>query len=195
MLPSGRMLTLSDLPSAMRELICGEPQAALAKLVSADDLDPAAGLSIYRNSALVRLESVLQAMFPAVLAPTGLHFVYLAAQRFGRCNLPTQPRPLEYGELFAGFLDTFPGCANRTYLGEVAKVEWLVIRVLRVERGHPILLGTVAELPGDRAALQLKMDRAARYLHCPFPVDVIEQLHQSGVTSEIISVGSEQGRL
>jgi len=179
----------------MREFICGESPVALAELVEADGLDPAARLSIYRNNALITLESALQAMYPVVWELTGAPFFSFAAGEFIRSNLPQQPCLSEYGAAFPDFLRSFPGCANHAYLGDVAKLEWLISRLLRVGHERPISLRSVVELSGDPAALRLKMDPATRFLHSPYPIDVIWRQHQPGAVAEMIDINSGEVHL
>jgi len=184
------MLTLSELQTAMREFICGESRGALAELVEPDGLDPTARLSIYRNNALITLESTLRAIYPVVWELTGASFFSFVAGEFIRSNLPQQPCLSEYGALFPDFLRSFPGCANHAYFEDVAKLEWLISRVLRVGRGRPISLRSVVELSGDPAALRLKIDPALRFLHSLYPIDVVWQQHQPGAVPEMIDINS-----
>ncbi len=184
----GAMPKLSEVQSAVCSFIRGGPPDALAELIEHDGLAPAARLAIYRNNALITLEAALMASFPIACALTGPRFFSYAANSFIRDNLPAEPCLSEYGATFPEFLASFPACAGLPYLGDVAKLEWAIGRVIRAERGRPIPLATLAGLAGDPAERPLAVDPATRFLRSAYPVDVIWQQHRPGSVPETITI-------
>ena len=91
-----------------------------------DGLDPAQRLNIYRNHYNISLGEALKATFPVVCRVLDPRFFAYAASEFIKVSPPRQVCLFEYGEGFPDFIAAFPPCAHLSYIGDVARLEWMI---------------------------------------------------------------------
>jgi hypothetical protein len=191
-------------PSQLHDLQCGVGQAVLGRdeesivaAIMGDGLDPAQRLNIYRNHYNTSLGEALKATFPVICRVLDPRFFAYAASEFIKISPPRQVCLFEYGEEFPGFLAAFPPCAHLTYLGDVARLEWLINTALHSPALPAIDSKDLAHL--DAAGypqLVFALQPSLRLIESPWPIDRIWHQNKPGSESEeVINLGSGGCRL
>ncbi len=104
-----------------------------AALLSADgipaglDARSAARFEVYRSSVTESLVAVLGAAFPTVRDVVGASYFRVAAIAYIRQSPPLRPQLSAYGASFPDHIAGFPGAGNLPYLGDLARLEWLLV--------------------------------------------------------------------
>src|SRR6185437_7512717 len=166
--------TLLDLQHAIyRAIVAGDGRDPAIHVV-ADGIEPAARLSVYRNTFLASLTAALRLSYPAAHRLTGEAFFEGAAQIFVAERPPRSAYLDEYGAGFAEFLTRFPPAAAVPYLPDVARLEWAVNQALHAPDVEPLDVTQLAELsPEDAACLCFVPHPAVGLLRVDYPVDAI----------------------
>ncbi len=167
--------------SRLRELQCGVGQAVLGHdeesivaAIQGDGLPPAARLGIYRNHYNASLAEALKATFPVVCRVLDPRFFAYAASEFIKAFPPRQVCLFEYGEGLPAFLESFPPCAQLAYIGDVARLEWLINSALHSPALPPIDSKDLAHLePADYPRLILALQPSLRFIESRWPIDRI----------------------
>ena len=79
--------------------------------------------SVYRNNVATGLTRAMEASFPTVRKLVGPQFFAAMAVEFALQHPPKSQLLMQYGDEFAGFLETFPPVAHLGYLPDVARLE------------------------------------------------------------------------
>ena len=79
--------------------------------------------SVYRNNVAAGLTRAMEASFPTVRKLVGPQFFAAMAVEFALQHPPKSQLLMQYGDEFAGFLETFPPVAHLGYLPDVARLE------------------------------------------------------------------------
>ena len=142
------MPSLSEVQDAFRKAVMeGRPEACVA-MIDPDGLSPLARIAVYRNNTLGALVSALRLTYPAVLALVGDNFFDGVASRFALLDPPASAQLTHWGEGFADYLRTFPGCGHLPWLPDVAILEWAVGQALyALETGEATSADRMANLP------------------------------------------------
>jgi hypothetical protein len=178
--------------SKLRELQCGVGQAILGQdessIVSAilgDGLEPAQRLAIYRNHYNTSLIEALKATFPVVCRLLDPRFFAYAASEFIKQSPPRQVCLFEYGDDFPDFLALFPPCAKLVYIGDVARLEWLINSALHSCALTAIDGRDLAHLSSaDYPRLILALQPSLRLIESPWPIDRIWHQNKPGAAGE-----------
>ena len=174
----GEALPLAALQQRMIESIYGsEPDIALLGSIRARcGLMPESLLAIYRNATKGTLIQALQLSYPVVERLVGARFFETVALTYLRMT-PSRSGDLEqYGANFGDFLDQHDPVADLPYLGDVARLEWLVSRLQRA----PVVKALDREqlttiLPDSLAKLQLSLVPRASLFGSRYPISRIWQ--------------------
>ena len=168
------MPTLLEMQSAIgRTLRTGEP-CELRQYVAADGVEPEARLSVYRNTFLGTLTTALRLAFPAVHRLVGGEFFEAAAQIYIEGQPARSANLNEYGEDFPVFLETLPSAATRSYLADVARLDWAVNCALHAPDVNALDPSTLTELEQDRwELLKFTAHPSVGFVHSAYPIDHI----------------------
>ena len=175
-------------PSLLHDLQCGVGQAVLGRdeesIVAAivgDGLDPAQRLNIYRNHYNTSLGEALRATFPVACRVLDPRFFAYAASEFIKVSPPRQVCLFEYGAEFPEFLAAFPPCAHLTYIGDVARLEWLINAALHSPALPAIDSRDLAHLDtADYPQLVFALQPSLRFIESPWPIDRIWHQNKPG---------------
>jgi hypothetical protein len=176
------MHTLRDLQSSFCQSIMGAAPAELLQFICGDGFDPSARLSIYRNNVAARLTDALSATYPVVCKLVDRRFFAYAADTFIQRHLPAGACLVEYGADFPSFLAEFPPAAKLEYLSDVAKLEWMIHRVLQFVRQPSISIAALGEVREDPARISLHIAPSVRFVASRYAIDQIWMAHQGDNT-------------
>lgn len=184
------MPTLAELQEGFAAVVTGaDPSPGLLASIASGRISAASRLDVYRNHYRITLAEALAANFPVVRALVGEAFFAAAARRFLDATPPRQPVLAEYGQALADFLDVLPEAAEVPYLGDVARLEWLMLRAYQAEAAAPLTAIALAAMdPAQAARVRLCLHPAAALLQSPYPVHRIWSLHQPGCDDPPVSL-------
>lgn len=175
------MRTLPELQADFASAVLREDARAVAGLIVADGLTPAARVQVYWNHVFSSLTETLETTYPVVCRLVDRRFFGFAADRFIRSHPPAGPCLFEYGATLPDFLTSFPPCAGHPYLADVARLEWAMNTALHAEDAAPVAPAMLATVPADDVGrLSLRLDPSAAWLRSPWPVDRIWRANQAG---------------
>jgi hypothetical protein len=182
------MSTLRELQSTFAASLLGDDAGALG-FICDDGIGAGERLEIYRNNVVSSLTRSLEAMFPCVRNLVDSRFFAYSATRFVRAHPPRVPCLAEYGEAFPDFLAALPACVELPYIGDVARLEWLMQRAAQAG-------GAISLPPSDLAAfgaeeaplLGLTLHPSLGLLSSPFPIDRIWRAHRPGGSEEAVAL-------
>ena len=176
-----------------------EPQerSRIAGAIDARGMDPEQRHGIYRNNILHNYRQALRDVYPVVERLVGAEFFDFAADRY----IPRHPS--RHGNLhcfggeFGAFLDRFAPAADLPYLGDVARLEWLVHEAFHAADHAAMALDRLAAVPAERLPLlTFTLHPACRLLESRFPVHRIWQVNQPGrEADETVDLGAGGVRL
>lgn len=167
-------MRLPELQAEFAALLRGEEAPALAALVAADGIDPAARLNIHRNHVRLSIASALAAGFPTVEALVGEAFFRQAAQHYSDATPPRTPCLEEHGAGFSEFLAAFEPAAALAYLPDVARLDWQRQSVLRAPDETRLDAPALAALAEPvRAAWRPQLAAACAVIESDWPIDAI----------------------
>ena len=179
-------------PSRLHDLQCGVGQAVLGRdaesIVAAivgDGLEPAQRLNIYRNHYNTSLGEALKATFPVTCRVLDPRFFAYAASEFIKISPPRQVCLFEYGEEFPDFIAAFPPCAHLSYIGDAARLEWLINVALHSPALPAIDIKDLAHLDSaDYPQLVFALQPSLRLIESPWPIDRIWHQNKPGSESD-----------
>jgi len=171
---------------ALREL-----QAAFCAAMIAGDELPLAGLlvengkpaterlAIYRNNIFHNLLAALRDVYPVVERLVGEEFFTAAGERYIATHPSAHGDIHCFGAFFGAFLDAFPPARTLPYLGDTARLEWLVHEAFHAAEHAPLSLADLAAIPADRhGELAFILHPSCRLLTSPFPLQRIWEVNQ-----------------
>jgi hypothetical protein len=159
-----------------------------------DKLTPGARLSVYRNTMLGALTTVLRLSYPAVHRLVGVEFFNGAARIFIEKEPPLSAFLDEYGAGFAEFLAHFPPAASVFYLPGVARLDWAVSRALHAPDVSVLNLSCLAELdPAEHARIAFVPHPSVDLVQADCPVDAIWRAVLARHDAAITAIDLESG--
>ena len=168
------MSRLRDLQCGVGKAVLGSDEDSIVAAIMGDGLHPAQRLGVYRNHYNASLADALKATFPVVCRVLDPRFFAYAASEFIKVSPPRQVCLFEYGEGFPEFLAAFPPCAHLAYIGDTARLEWLINASLHSPSLPPVDSKDLAHLEaGDYPRLIFALQPSLRLIESPWPVDRI----------------------
>jgi len=141
-----------------------------------DDRALARATKVHRNTTRKAAGDALAANYPVVAALTGSDAFAAAASHFIEASQPTDPRLCLYGEGFAAFLSCYTPFRELSYLGDVARLERMVVESRFAADATALGGATVAR--GLNLTRSLPLHPAVRFARFSFPVAQIWNAHQ-----------------
>ena len=191
------MPSLRELQSAvMHALLDGEPERA-APFIVAGVIAPQNALDVYANNARTHFVESLIASFPAIRRLVGEDYFRQCA-RGCHARHPSLSGDLQAaGTHFPQYLWQLHRDDEFRYLGEVARLEWLIQETLLAADHGPLdlaKLGAVAA--GDYDDLRFILHPSARLLVSEFPcLEIWEANVGSDAEPELIDLGAGPDRV
>ena len=132
-----------------REALLDPTHAAPDGLLSRQGRPADRRYNVYRNNVVASLTTALHEGFPAISRLLGKQNMDGVAGLYLRRFPPTSPILSAYGADFGAFLDTLPQITHLPYLGDVARLEWLLLRAYHAEDTPAIDPSTLAAMSAD----------------------------------------------
>lgn len=167
--------------------------------LDAGNVDPAVispRARIYRNSMRAILHDALCASYPVVRRLVGERYFESLAWHYQHAHPSTSGNIQDYGGSLATFIDSQPDLIALPYLGDVARLEWLIQECARAAEPAPADLGALLALPPQRYGdLKFTLCVGARLLCSSYPILRIWQVNQEPVDSPGVVSLAEGGEL
>lgn len=146
---------------------------------------PAAGISVYRNTIASGAMDALAATFATVQLMTGEAWFRAAAREFARANPPGDPALIIYGDTLPDWLADFPPAADTPYLAGVARLDWLWWQSWAAADAPLLDPARLAALPADSLnVVTLELHPTLRLATFTTSIPSLWLAHQSPMRSE-----------
>ena len=178
-------MRLTDWQLAFEQHLLAETSVAdsyfAATLRGGPTLDVDAGLAIYHNAYLSRLQEILRHDFAAILYWLGDDEFALLAQAYVR-RYPSAHYSLRWlGERFPGFIQQHLVAQQSAPLAELARLEWAFTLAFDAPQGAPLTLNDMAVLPFEAwPDLQVTLAPSVQQLLCHFNALAIWRASKEG---------------
>ena len=167
------MPTLLEVERMMKTLLT-EPEQVTPDLVEPDGISPEDRLAIYRNTFVSGTTRALRLNFPAVHRLVGDEFFEGMAQILIAAHPPKSANLDDYGAALPEFLGGFEPAKSLAYLPAVARLEWMVSRVLHAPDVTALELGRLSALSSeDYGRLRFSPSPSAGLVYADCPADEI----------------------
>jgi len=191
------MPSLRELQSGvMRALLDGEPDGAVP-WIAARGIHPKARLGVYAGTARANFTESLISSYPAVRRLVGEDYFHQCARGF-HARHPSLSGDLQpAGAGFAQYLSELHGDDEFRYLGEVARLEWLIQDTLLAADHAPLDLVKLQQVPADDYDdLSFCLHPSARLFASKYPcVAIWEANVGSDAEPELIDLGAGPDRV
>jgi hypothetical protein len=167
------MPTLLELQRGFLQAMLGTPASA-ASLIAGPREDAADRIDVYANNAAVNFLESLRLTYPAVRRLTGDDYFDHAVQAYRRDH-PSRSGDLQWaGSAFAEYLSQRHAGDEFRYLGEVARLEWLIQEsLLAADHARFDLSRLAAVAPDAYDGLRFHLHPAVRLFASPYPAYTI----------------------
>jgi hypothetical protein len=173
------MSALRNLQLAFAWDVFGPTGPDMASRIHANGLSGERRLQVYRNSMFTSLTDALQAIYPVVQRLVGEEFFRHAARHYIRRHPSRSGHLHDFGDKFSGFLATFPGARELSYLADVARLEWAYHEVFHAPGAQPLDPACLAAIPREHhEKLRFHLHPACRLVRSPYPILRIWELNQ-----------------
>jgi hypothetical protein len=186
---------LDDDPDGAAGLIAAQSVAARSN--TAQDIAPAQRLTVYSTTARANFIDSLASSYPAVRRLVGTDYFARCARGFHHLHPSASGDLQPAGAGFAQYLRELHGADQYRYLGEVARLEWLIQEALLGPDHSPFDLSTL-ELVAPEAYddLRFRLHPTARLFASEFPCVHIWQANVgSDAEPEIIDLSAGGDRV
>jgi hypothetical protein len=168
------MPTLLEIERAIRSALLDPDNGDALRHIVTDGIAPEDRLAIYRNTVVSGAVKALQLNFPAVEKLVGAEFFEGTARIHIAANPPRSACLDDYGATFADFLADFPPAQSLPYLADVARLEWMVSRVLHAPDAPALDIARLSSLaPEDHGRVRFTSNPSAGLVHAACPADEI----------------------
>jgi hypothetical protein len=115
--------------------------------------DPSIRFDVYRNNVIVSLIAALAETFDVTRQLVGDEFFAAMARQFIVEHPPRSPVLSDYGDEFAGFIESFSPAGSVPYLADVARLERARVRAYHAADAESLTSGEIATLLSNPTAL------------------------------------------
>lgn len=155
-----------------------------------------ARLALHARHYRATVTAALRQTFSRTARVVGDGFFAFAAARFAAESPPGDPILARYGAAFPAFLNGFPAAAQLPYLGDLARLEWLMLTIAQAPHGPQASVADLARIPADQAAgLRLIAARDAALFASRWGVDAIWRFAEDDPAATLDLSGSPPARL
>ncbi len=177
-------MTLGERQHEYYQAMLGNDKALTSLIRGAGELSAAQALDVYRNNTEQTLLSVLQQTFAICLMLVGHRCFNQLALQYCRAHPSLSLDLSSYGKMLPDFIDQrlSPGDPLQTlpYLGDMAKLEWLLQRAYHAGNRVTFDFSRFARLtPEQQPALRFTLAPDVAVIAIDWPVVDIWTMHQS----------------
>ena len=175
------MPSLLELQRAFGAALLSGTSASFEPYVSANGLDPAARLRIYRNNAREGFLTALRAQYRVLERLVGVDYFRQLAEEYRAAHPSLSGNLHHVGAALPQFLaQRFEG-GEYAYFADVARLEWAVQDAFVAADHAPFDRARLAQIdPARYAELRFELHPAARLVASPYPVLTIWRANQDG---------------
>jgi hypothetical protein len=187
------MPTLLEMQDAVYRSLVEHDDGPASRHIGHDGLAPEARLSVYRNTFVGSLTTVLRLSYPAVHRLVGAAFFESMARIFIETEPPRCAYLDRYGAAFPDFVAVFQPAGSLPYLPGVARLEWAVNVALYAPDVPALDLSRFSALgPAHHERLAFAPHPAVGLVRDDYPVDAIWRavLAQDEAAMASIEIGS-----
>jgi len=176
------MTSLHELQSRILDaLLNAADSVAAVSLIDAPAPAAAARLAVYRNTVHSNVAGALRSTYPAVWRLVGEDYFLKVAHDFIVHHPSTCGDLTPVGELFPAYLARLHPHDEYAYLGDVARLEWLIQESLLASDHPPFDLTRLARVaPAEYDGLRFILHPALRLFESRYPVRRIWQSNVRG---------------
>ncbi len=165
---------LRELQREFRQALLGGDAAPILRTLAEDGIAPELRLDVHRNNLLMSLTSALKETFPVICRLVDERFFDYAAHEFIRAHPPERACLHEYGGRFPEFLAQFEPCRDLAYLGDVARLEWLIHEAAYAPEEPPLPPTALGAVPQEQTAnLIFRFHPSVALIESRWPIDRI----------------------
>jgi hypothetical protein len=165
------MTDLRDLQSEFATALLDPDLAPPADVTSHTARSLTRRFDVYRNNILVSVTDALETYFPVVSRLVGAAFFRGMAREYIRIDPPRSPILSQYCADFPAFISQFEPVQDLPYLGDVARLEWLVQRAFHASDRTPLAASDLEQIPKHCAAdIVFELHPSAAIMASPFAV-------------------------
>lgn len=179
-----------------------DEQRRFAAALADPALSPPAGsqqrFGVHRNNVRAGIAAVLEARFPAVKRLVGGDFFTAMAAAYAQSEPPASPILLLYGGGFPAFVDGFEPASDLRYLGDVARLEWLLHEATNAADAASIGSDELAAVPpAEVAELRLRLHPSLRLFSSRHPALTIWKMNAAPgeIATRRLAADAEQALL
>jgi len=192
------MTSLHELQSRILDaLLNAADSVAAVSLIDAPAPAAAARLAVYRNTVHSNVAAALHSTYPVVWRLVGEDYFLKVAHDFILGHPSTCGDLTPVGALFPAYLAKLHASDEYAYLGDVARLEWLIQEALLAAEHPPFDLTRLARVaPAEYDGLRFVLHPALRLFESRYPVRRIWQSNvQSDAEPEFIDLADGGERL
>lgn len=172
---------LLELQREFRQALLGGDAAPILRALAEDGIAPELRLDVHRNNLLISLTSALEETFPVICRLVDERFFGYAAHEFIRAHPPERACLHEYGGRFPEFLAQFEPCRDLAYLGDVARLEWLMHQAAYAPDEPPLPPAALGAVPPEQTAnLIFRFHPSVALIESRWPIDRIWRANRPG---------------
>jgi len=175
----------------------GAAELIAPHILTAESIAPAHRLNIYAVTARTNFMESLTSSYPAVRRLVGEDYFAQCARGFHRRHPSVSGDLQPAGIGFAQYLVELHGHDDYRYLGEVARLEWLIQEALLAAGHAPFDLGKLGLVaPEDYGELRFQLHPTVRLFESPHPcVHIWEANVQNDAEPELIDLSEGADRV
>lgn len=172
------MTVSAEIP--FREALLDPAKPIPRGLIDAETRPAGRRYNVYRNNITASLTEALETGFPAVAKLLGDENFKGVARLYLRAHPPRSPRMMHYGSDFADFLESLEPLQRFPYLGDVARLEFLLRESYHAADHDPIPAESLAIEPAALMEMRFNLAPSTRLLSSPWPVHGLWAFNMAG---------------
>ena len=188
--------SLRDTQAAFAAHLAGHDRLDLVAAIAGDPRTALQRLQLHRHHVASSIGAALAATFPTVAAVVGQEFFGLLARDFTAGTALEDPVLSRYGEHFHQFVAATQDMHGLPYLADVARLDWALNVAFHAPLEPRLCAAELATWPGrSLSELSLRLPAGSSLIESAWPLDLIWQASQPGMSVDKVDLAAGQVRL